>query len=280
MKTLGYYNGKIGEIEEIQVPMNDRACFFGDGVYDATITANHIIFALDDHINRFFSSASLVDIPLPFTKPELGDLLKTLVKKVETPDLFVYWQATRGTASRAHAFPEDAKTNIWAMIRPIVMPDLEKKLQFITTEDTRYFHCNIKTINLLPNVLASEKAKKAGCYEAIFHRGDRVTECTRSNIHILKDGTLHTAPADNLILPGIARSHLIQHCKLLNIPVIEKAFTLDQMMNADEVIMTSSSTFCASADKIDEKPVGGKAEEILKKLRTSLLNEFKEATKI
>jgi D-alanine transaminase len=278
METLGYYNGAIAEIDEIRIPMNDRVCWFGDGVYDATIAANHIVFGMDEHIDRFFNSAAMLSITVPLPKSELADLIAALVRKVDSPDQFVYWQLTRGTASRYHAFPEGTAANLWVMIRPLQMPDLEKKLCLITVEDTRFLHCNIKTLNLLPNVLASEKAKQADCDEAVFHRGERVTECAHSNVHIIKEGTFITPPADNLILPGIARAHLIVQCKNLGIPVEEKPFTIAELMDADEVIVSSSSTFCASAAYIDGKKVGGKAEGILQKLRKALLAEFWEAT--
>jgi D-alanine transaminase len=277
MKTLGYYNGEIATIDELRIPMNDRVCWFGDGVYDATLTGNHVIFALYEHIDRFFNSAALVKIPLSFTKAWLADLLRDLVRKLDSPTQFVYWQITRGTADRVHAFP-DTPANLWVMLRPIVLPDLTDKVKLITVEDIRFLFCNIKTLNLLPNVLASEQAKRAGCYEAVFHRGERVTECTHSNVHILKNGVFRTAPTDNLILPGIARAHLIAHCLKLGIAVSETPFTVAELMSADEVIVSSSSTFCVSASHIDGREVGGKAPELLARLRESLLNEYYEAT--
>ena len=128
--------------------------------------------------------------------------------------------------------------------------------------------------------MAAEKARKAGCQEAVFYRpGGRVTECAHSNVHILKDGKLVTAPTDNLILPGIARAHLIKICKQLEIPVSETPYTLDDLFNAEEVIVTSSSNLCLHADEIDGRPVGGKNAELLEKIRAALLEEFYEATK-
>jgi D-alanine transaminase len=128
--------------------------------------------------------------------------------------------------------------------------------------------------------MAAQKTEEAGCQEAVFHRGTRVTECAHSNVSILKDGILKTAPTDNLILPGIARAHLIKMCKLFNIPVDEIEFTLKELMEADEVIVTSSGQFCITASEIDGKAVGGKAPELIKKLQDALLNEFLEETKV
>ena len=274
MKTLGYYNGKYGELDEMMIPMNDRVCWFGDGVYDAGPCRNYKIFAIDEHIDRFFNSAGLLDIKMPVTKKELKELLEDLVTKMDTGNLFVYYQVTRGTGIRNHAFTEGAG-NLWVMLKPAEISDGIEPIKLITMEDTRFLHCNIKTLNLIPSVMASEKAKEAGCQETIFYRkGGRVTECAHSNCHILKDGKLYTAPTDNLILPGIARAHLIRMCKKLEIPVSETPYYLEDVFQADEIIVTSSSNLCLHACELDGKPVGGKAPELLEKIRIGLLEEF------
>lgn len=278
MKNLGYYNGKFGEIEEMSIPMNDRVCFFGDGVYDATYSRNYRIFTLDEHVDRFYNSASLLGMNITETKEEMKAILNEMVSKMDTGENFVYWQVTRGTAIRNHVFPENAKTNLWITISHKDIVDTYKKVKLITMEDTRFFHCNIKTLNLIPSVIASEKAKQAGCDETIFHRGERVTECAHSNVHIIKDGVFRTAPTDNLILPGIARAHLIKACKKLGIPVSEEPYTLTELMNADEIIISSAGSLCLAAEEIDGKRVGGKAPEILKRLQDEVLREFMEET--
>ncbi|MBR9649194.1 MAG: D-amino acid aminotransferase [Clostridium tyrobutyricum] len=280
MKTLGYYNGKYDLIENMTIPMNDRACYFGDGVYDAAFSRNNVIFALDEHIDRFFNSAGLLRIKIPYTKDELKTLLIDMVKKVDAVEQFVYWQVTRGTAMRDHVFPgDDVKANIWITLEPWNIEYKQQKLKLITLEDTRFLHCNIKTLNLLPNVMAAQKAKENNCQETVFHRGDRVTECAHSNVSIIKDGIFKTAPTDNLILPGIARAHIIKMCKRFGIPVDETPFVLRELMDADEVIVTSSGDFCMTACEIDGKPVGGKAPEIVEKLQNALVDEFLEETK-
>lgn len=278
MKTLGYYNGKYGELEEMSIPMNDRVCWFGDGVYDAGPSRNYKIFAIDEHIDRFFNSAGLLDIEMPVTKEELKELLQEMVNKMDTGDLFVYYQVTRGTGVRDHAYTK-GPGNLWIMLKPAEISDGIEPIKLITVEDTRFLHCNIKTLNLIPSCVATEKAKKAGCQEAVFYRtGGRVTECAHSNVHIIKDGKLVTAPTDNLILPGIARAHLIRMCKKLGIPVSETPYTLKELFEAEEVLVTSSSNLCLHACEIDGKPVGGKNPELLEKIRAALLGEFYEKT--
>lgn len=279
MKHLGYYNGNFGEAEEMTVPMNDRVCYFGDGVYEATLSRNYKIFALDEHIDRLYNSAALLRIEIAQTKQEMKDILYEMLSKMDTGENFVYWQVTRGTGKRDHTFLEDgSKANLWINISHKAVIDVYKKIKLITTEDTRFLHCNIKTLNLIPSVMAAQKAKEAGCDEAVLHRSGRVTECSHSNIHILKDGVFVTAPTDHLILPGIARAHLIRACKKLGIAVDETPFTVDELMNSDEIIASSSTTFCRSAEEIDGKKAGGKDSERLKALRDEVMREFYEET--
>ncbi len=279
MKNLGYYNGKFDEIEKMSIPMSDRVCFFGDGIYDATYSRNYKIFSIDDHVNRFFNSAKLLEIELPYTKDELKKLLSEMVLKMDTGENFVYFQATRGAGPRNHVFPDDgSKANLWINIFHREIVDVYKKVKLITMADTRFFHCNIKTLNLIPAVIASQRAKEAGCTETVFHRSGRVTECAHSNVHIIKDGTFITAPTDNLILPGIARMHIIKACKKLGIPVSETPYTVDDLMNADEIMISSAGSLCLAAEEIDGKKVGGKATEILKSIQDEVLREFMDET--
>ena len=278
MENLGYYNGKFGPLDEMTVPMNDRVHWFGDGVYDAGPARNYKIFAIDEHIDRFFNSAKLLEIEMPCTKQELKDLLNKLVKEVDTGDLFVYYQVTRGTGIRDHAFTK-GPGNLWVMLKPASISDGLTPIKLITEPDTRFFHCNIKTLNLIPSVMATEKAKRAGCQETVFYReGGRITECAHSNVHIIKDGALYTASLDNLILPGIARKHLIEAANRLGIPVHEEPYYLEDLFAAEEVLVTSSSNLCLHANEIDGKPVGGKQPELIEKLRQEVLGEFLSAT--
>lgn len=281
MKNLGYYNGTFGEIEEITIPMKDRACFFGDGIYDATYSRNYTIFSLNEHVDRFYNSAKQMEIRLPYTKEEMKALLNEMVQKMDTGNNFVYFQATRGSdAVRNHVFPADQTANIWINIYPKEILDVYKKVSLITMEDTRFLHCNIKTINLIPAVIASQRAKEAGCFEAVFHRNGRVTECAHSNVHIIKDGCLITAPTDNLILPGIARKHIIEACRELGISVSETPYMLEDLFLADEVLVSSAGALCLSAETIDGKPVGGKAPALLQKLQDKLMADFMSQTEL
>ncbi|MCH3999494.1 MAG: aminotransferase class IV [Lachnospiraceae bacterium] len=282
MKTLGYYNGKYDEIENMVIPMNDRVHWYGDGVYDAGPCHNYHIFAIDEHIDRFFNSAALMDIKMPVTKGELKDLLTELVKKVDTGDLFVYYQVTRGGyTNRLHSFDESIPANLWVTLTHAEIGDGKTPIKCITEPDTRFYHCNVKTLNLMPSVIAAQHAKRAGAQETILYRknmGNRVTECAHSNCHIILDGKLYTAPTDELILPGIARAHLIRMAKKLGYAVSETPYDLDTLRGADEILVTSSSKLCMHVNELDEKPVGGKNQAMVEDLRSHLIDEFFEAT--
>ena len=278
MKTLGYYNGKIDELERMSVPMLDRACYFGDGVYDVTYCRNYHIFALQEHVRRFFQSASMLRIQPPLTETELAELLCSLVKKLESSNQWVYFQLTRGTEPRNHAFPKDAKPNLWIMLKPAEIRDTYHPMRCITMEDTRHHHCNIKTLNLLPNVLATQATVEAGVDECILHRGDVVTECAHSNLSILKDGKLITHPANEWIMAGTGRAHLIACCSKNGIPTEERTYTLAEMMTADEILVTSASALCMRVIEIDGTPVGGKAAYTVKQLQDQLLADFLHET--
>ena len=205
-------------------------------------------------------------------------LLESLVHKLDTGNLFVYYQVTRGTGMRAHVFPE-GPSNLWITMVPEEILDGLTPIRLITVEDTRYFHCDIKTLNLIPNVMASEAAKRAGCQEAVFIRPEnRVTECAHSNIHILKDGTLRTPPLEKLLLPRTARAHLIAACRALGIPVDETPFTKEELFDADEIIVTNCTDLCLRAEMIDGKPAGCRDYEHFEMLRRYLVEEYMRAT--
>lgn len=277
MQDVAYYNGEIGRIDEIRAPITDRGLYFGDGVYDAAIVRDKKIFALDDHLDRFFSSLSLLQIAPPMTRDELSALFYDLCGRLDSDgDHVLYWQATRGAAHRTHAFPKDASPRLMAFIEPCGLDRPDRPLRLLSVEDTRFFHCNIKTLNLIPNVMASQKAQLAGCDEVVFHRGERVTEGAHSGLAMLKDGAFCTPPADELILPSITRMHCMQLCEALGIPVRVAPFTLDELMQADEVLVLSTGSHCVPVCEIDGKPVGGKAPTLLRTLQEAYERKFED----
>lgn len=277
-KELAYYDGQVGTPEEMMVPFNDRVHFFGDGVYDATVGANGKVYLLQDHLDRFYVSAKALDINIPMEKAELGKLLTDLLAQVEGSTHFVYWQITRGVNDRNHVYEDGMPGKLWVMIRPNHLNDPDVAIKLNSAEDTRFYHCNIKTLNLLPSVMAAQKAKRLGVQETVFHRGEVVTECAHSNVSILKDGVFYSHPNDELILRGISKTHMIQACYRLGITVMEKPFTMAELRDADEIIVTSSSNFCLHACELDGEPVGGKDPATLKAIQDAVLQEYFDYT--
>ena len=278
MQAIAYYDGKIGAPEELMVPFNDRVHFFGDGVYDATVGANGKVYLLQDHLDRFYTSAKALDIHIPMEKAALGELLTDLLSKVDGTTHFVYWQVTRGINDRNHVYTEGMPGKLWVMIRPNHLNDPDVPIRLVTAPDTRFYHCNIKTLNLIPSVMAAQDAARRGVQETVFHRDGIVTECAHSNVSILKDGIFYSHPNDELILRGIAKTHMIQACYRLGITVMEKPYTLDDLRAADEIIVTSSSNFCLHACELDGAPAGGKDPGTLKAIQDAVLQEYYDYT--
>ena len=142
--------------------MNDRACFFGDGIFEVAYARNHKIYALSEHLDRMYDSAAMLGYNMPIRKDEFASLLYELSSKVDSPDQLIYWQVSRGTEMRSHAPQSELTANIWVTIREKVMMPPYESAKLITFPDTRFFHCKMKTLNLLPTVMASIAAKDAG----------------------------------------------------------------------------------------------------------------------
>ena len=279
MKDIAYYNGKIGRIDEVQAPITDRGFYFGDGVYDAAMVNNKKIFELEDHLDRFYNSLKLLRIEPPMQRDELTKTLNELVSQLDSdaPHM-LYWQSTRAAAHRMHAFPKGGKASLMAFSEPCGLDRQDHPYKLISVEDTRFLHCNIKTLNLIPNCMAMQQAVEAGCDEVVFHRGDRVTEGAHSGLAILKDGVFCTPPADNLILPSITRKHFLTLCDKLGVPTRIAPFTVDELKNADEVMILSTGTHCVGACELDGKPLGGKDPALLDKLQKAYQQWFNEET--
>lgn len=279
MKDIAYYNGKIGRIDEVQAPITDRGFYFGDGVYDAAMVNNKKIFALDDHLDRFYNSLKLLRIEPPMERAELAKTLNELVSQLDSdaPHM-LYWQSTRAAAHRMHAFPKGGKASLMAFSEPCGLDRHDHPYKLISVEDTRFLHCNIKTLNLIPNCMAMQQAVEADCDEVVFHRGDRVTEGAHSGLAILKDGVFCTPPADNLILPSITRKHFLTMCEKLGVPTRIAPFTVDELKNADEVMILSTGSHCIGACELDGQPLGGKDPALLDKLQKAYQQWFDEET--
>ena len=151
---------------------------------------------------------------------------------------------------------------------------MSDEYRLISIPDTRFYHCNIKTLNLIPNVMAAQQASEAGCNETVFVRDGFVTECSHSNISMVKDGVFITHPLDTLLLPATERKPLTRSCGQQRIQLEERAFTLEELYTADEILVTSTSHPSMRVMELNKRAVGMKNPELIQKLRDKYLSEI------
>ena len=272
--SIAYYNGELKEKENIKIPLSDRAIFFGDGIYDAAIGRGGKIYLEEEHIDRFLGNAKKLNIPINSTKQELSNILKSVISANNFRQYFIYFQLTRTSDERSHAYPNTHKSNLLVTVKEHQLPPSDKELKLITRTDDRYFMCDVKTLNLLPAVMACKAAEDAGCDEAVFIRGNTVTECAHSNVSIIKNGMLYTHPKSNLILPGITRERMLYICRREGIPYVERAFSKEELFSADEVLVSSTTKLLLTASHIDGFSVGNGEQKTSKKLVCYLKKDF------
>jgi D-alanine transaminase len=238
------FNGKIIDRSDAKVDVEDRGYQFGDGVYEVIRIYNGKMFTANEHLDRFVKSADSIGISLPFTTEQLTNLLEELIEKNNLQLGNIYMQITRGAAPRNHAFPTGSVTpTLIAYTNKVDRPveNLKSGVKTILTEDIRWLRCDIKSLNLLGNLLAKQKATEEGCFEAIQHRGNSVTEGSTSNIFIVKSGVVITHESNHLILKGITKDVILKICEENNIPYEERTFTIDELKGADEIFLSSTT---------------------------------------
>lgn len=245
---------KFTQKDSLTYPFEERGLQFGDGVYEVIRIYHGSYYLLEEHVARLFRSAEAIQINLSFNESELADLLLELIEQNQMiSDGKVYIQVTRGSAPRDHIFPDQTVPNIYAYLQdlPRNLESLEKGVTTLTVPDIRWKNCYIKSLNLLPNVLAKQEAHEHGCFEAILHKDGLVTEGSASNIYMVKNGKIYTHPATKQILHGCVRMRVEDFSKKLHIPFIEEGFTLENITKADELFLTSSTTEITPIIKVD-----------------------------
>ncbi|MBU0438004.1 D-amino-acid transaminase [Staphylococcus succinus] len=264
-------NEQLLEEHDAKVPYNDRGYVFGDGVYEYVRIYDNHLFTARPHFERLLRSAAEIGLDLKHDVDSIIELVQELINANGVVNGGVYIQVTRGAAPRDHAFPTPSvEANIMAFTKSYDRPykQLEEGINAVTTEDVRWLRCDIKSLNLLGNVLAKELATKYNAKEAIQHRGDIVTEGSSSNVYVIKDGEIYTHPTNNYILNGITRRVIKSIAEEKQIPFNEETFTLDFLENADEIIVSSTSIEVTPVIKLNGNPVGdGQVGPITKELQ-------------
>lgn len=281
--SFSLWNDQIVKNEEVLVDKEDRGYQFGDGVYEVVKVYNGELFTATEHIDRFYDSAEKIRITIPYTKDKLHQLLHQLVEANNIDTGHVYFQITRGAGPRNHIFPgDDVKPVITgnAKENPRPLENFEKGVKATFVEDIRWLRCDIKSLNLLGAVLAKQEAYEKGCYEAILHRDEIITEGSSSNIYGIKDGVLYTHPANNLILNGITRQVIIKCAAEIGLTVNEQAMTKEQLLAMEEVIVSSTTSEVTPVIEIDGTVIGnGTPGEWTRKLQAQFETKIPKGIK-
>jgi D-alanine transaminase len=254
-----WLNGELTDYSTARVSIDDRGFNFGDGVYEVIRVYDSKPFALERHLKRLERSAAGIEMSLPMGLEEIGALAKELTGKAGLDSAEIYIQLTRGAARRNHLLPTRAEPTFLVGVRQtrdVPSELLQTGCSVITRPDERWARCNLKTICLLPNVLAKEAAHRAGALEAVLIRDGVVTEGTSSNIFIWKSGRLVTPLADNRILPGITREIAIELAVRLGYEVVERDIKQDEMLSADEMFLTGTTVELMPVVKVDHHVIG------------------------
>jgi len=259
--TTVYLNGVFLPIEQACVPVLDRGFLFGDGVYEVIPVYGGTLFRLEEHLQRLDHSLAGVRITNPLSRALWRDTLDELVERNGGGDQSIYFQITRGAApKRDHAFPANVLPTIFMLSTPLApLPaDLAQNgITAITLADIRWQKCDIKAITLLPNVLLRQEAIDKGAAEAILLRDGLAVEGAASNLFIVKDGTIITPPKGPHLLPGITRDLILELAAEHKVPHREAAITIEELRDADEVWLTSSTKEILPVTRLDNSAISG-----------------------
>ncbi|VBB08739.1 aminotransferases class-iv signature [Lucifera butyrica] len=277
MRPLGLVDGRLVDLTENVVPMEDRGHQFGDGVYEVTKIYNGQCFALPYHMERLYRSLRELKIPVTYTYEELAGFHAVLLQESGIKEGAVYLQITRGVAPRTHSFPATTVPRLTMSVRPADTANRQMwqdGVKVICLPDERWLRCDIKSLNLLGNILGKQRAKETNCFEGVLVRDGMITEGTSSNFFLVRDGVLWTHPATNLILKGVTRTLLLEKVAPdLGLPVIEKPFTVEFAQGADEAFLSGTTTEVMPVVKIDGKAVNdGTVGPITRQLQAAYKN--------
>ena len=261
MANISYVDGVYCNIQDAKIHINDRGYHFGDAVYEVILFNNGIFYDYDGHIKRLFNSLKLIDIKFHLSAQQLKIIIKNLFRLNRVNFGSIYIQVSRGVADRNHSYFGLCSKPVLTMIvskKKNNISDEIKGVKAITMVDNRWSRPDIKTTQLLPNVLAKTYANKKNAYEGIFidHEG-YVTEGSSSNIWIInKNNEILTREIDGKILSGITRKTISEFAKNNNFKMLEKKFTKNEMLNSREVFLTSASSFVTPIIEIDNIKIG------------------------
>lgn len=277
MPQIAYVNGRYVRRAEARVPAEDRAYLFGDGVYEVIPVHAGRLVAADRHLQRLDRSLGGLRIAWPMSRAALEVVLREVIARNGLGQGTVYIQVTRGAAPRDHRFPKGTRPGLFVTARhwkPAPAALLRDGASVITLPDQRWGRCDIKSLNLLPNVLAKQAAAEQGAHEAwLVDAQGNVTEGSSTSAWIVtEDGALATRPNGVEILPGITRAIVVEVVQELGLRLELRAFSLEEARRAREAFLTSTSNYVLPITRIDGRPVGdGQPGPMAQRLRESYL---------
>lgn len=274
MKAVAMLNGQFVDIDQPLIHIEDRGYQFGDGVYEVVPIMEGRLVGFDYHMERLTRSLREIKIPAVYTHEELLEFHVEMMKEGNIYNGNIYMQITRGTCPRNHQFPDQVIPVMTMVGRAkdydTIRKHQEEGVKLLSTPDIRWHRCDIKTLNLLGNVLCKQKAIDAGFYDALLYRENgNVTEGSSSNFSVIKDGVIWTHPDGDLILPGCTKRIILKDlCPKLDIPVVEKAFSMEFAKAADEAFLSASSYCPMPVVKIDKNVIkDGKPGPLTNKIK-------------
>lgn len=273
MSRIAYVNGSYVPHSGAVVHIEDRGYQFADAVYEVVAVLNGQILDLEPHLNRLARSLNNLHIPTPMSDSAISVILRQMVLQNRLRNGILYFQVSRGVAPREHGFPEQyVAPSMVVTAKRLCFDAIKKKQQkgisVNTTVETRWARPDIKTVCLLANVLAKAEANDEGATDAWFvDKSGMVTEGTANNAWIIKDNTIITRALSNDILAGITRQTLLSVAKNEGLKIIERSFSVDEAISADEAFITSTTNFVMPVVSIDGQKIGkGKPGAICQKL--------------
>ena len=274
-----YLNGEFMPLEEARIPVLDRGFIFGDGVYEVIPVYSRHPFRLAGHLKRLQRSLDAIRLANPLTEAEWTQLTHDIVARNPGDDQSVYLQVTRGAAKRAHEFPPGVKPTVLMMSAPLVTPpreQVENGVACITTTDFRWLRCDIKSVSLLGNCLLKQMAVDAGVVEVVMFRDGFLTEGSASNVFIVGNGVLLAPTRNSLILPGITYDVVLELAGANRIPFESRAISEQEVRNAQEIWITSSTKEVLAVTTLDGRAVGaGKPGAVFRRIY-SLYQDYKQ----
>lgn len=259
MPNVAFINGVFMPLAEAKVSIEDRGFQFGDGVYEVIRTYKGRPFSLEAHLARLDRSATALELTQPYSRAEWTDHILEGTKRAAYPEAKIYLQITRGVAPREHAYSDEATPTVVMTVRefhPLDRSIQATGVEVITTEDIRWGRCDIKSVNLLANVLARQKVKQAKVFEAILINAGLVTEGAVSNVMVVRDGIVVTAPEGSRILSGITRAVVLDLAINEGLPIRERFVSQADLFEADEVFLTGTTVEVLAVVRIDGKIIG------------------------